>query len=65
MRLCDEKQLGRQKPKNCAQSVPKNIESYQKISKSIEIRKASKKGILQGKFPIFCDFGFSAASYTR
>ena len=26
--------------KNCAQSVPENIENYRKISNSIEIRKA-------------------------
>lgn len=41
-------------PKNCAQSVPKNIEDYRKISKSIEIRRALKRGVLQGKTHIFC-----------
>lgn len=50
---------------NCAQSVPKKIENYRKISKSIEIREASKRDILQGKSLIFCDLPFSVAAYTR
>jgi hypothetical protein len=52
-------------PRNCAQSVPKNIENHRKIFNSIEIRQALKKGFLQGKLFIFCALGFCAASYTR
>ena len=32
----------KEKMKNCAQSGPKNIENYRKISKRIEIRKVMK-----------------------
>jgi hypothetical protein len=54
-----------EKAEHCAQSMPKNIENYRKISKSIEIRKALKSGVLQGKSLIFCALAFSAAAYTR
>jgi hypothetical protein len=54
-----------EKLKNCAQSVPKNIENYRKISKFIEIWEALKKGFLQGKSFIFCAFSFSRLTYTR
>jgi hypothetical protein len=36
-----------------------------KISNFIEIRRANKRGVLQGKTLIFCAFAFCAASYTR
>jgi hypothetical protein len=54
-----------EKFKNCAQSVPKNIENYRKISKFIEIWEALKKGFLQGKALISCALAFSVAAYTR
>jgi hypothetical protein len=34
--------------KNCAQSVPKNIKTYRKISKSIETGKTKQAGVLIG-----------------
>jgi hypothetical protein len=54
-----------EKSKNFAQSVPKNIENYRKISQFIEIWEALKKGFLQGKALIFCALAFSVAAYTR
>ena len=42
--------------KICAQTVPKNIENYRKISKSIEMGKTKQAGVLLGKFIIFCAF---------
>ncbi len=54
-----------EKLKNCAQSVPKDVKNYRKISKSIEIQRGLKRGILQGKTHISCALGFCAASYTR
>jgi hypothetical protein len=50
---------------NCAQSMPKNIESYQKIPKSVEIREPLKRGVLQGNPLIFCAFASIVAAYTR
>jgi hypothetical protein len=64
----DSRRTGYQRvfsPRNCAQSVPENIENYRKISKSIEIWKAFKRGGLQGKTLIFCVFASTVAAYTR
>ena len=51
--------------KNCAQSVPKNIENYRTTSKSIEIPKAMERGCLQGKSFIFYAFASGVAPPTR
>jgi len=45
--------------------VIRNIETYLKISNSIEIREPLKTRILQRISIIFCALRFSAASYTR
>jgi hypothetical protein len=44
--------------------VPKKIENYRKISKSIENRKALRCGVLQAKSLIFCAFRTCVAAYT-
>jgi hypothetical protein len=51
-------------PKLCPKYV-RNIKNYQNTSKSIQIRKALKAGVLQGKPLIFCTFASAAVSYTR
>ena len=43
----------------------RNIETYLKISNSIEIQERSKTSPLQSNSIIFCILVFSAASYTR
>jgi hypothetical protein len=51
-------------PKLCPKYV-RNIETYLKISNSIEILEPLKMSRLQSNSIIFCALCFSAASYTR
>jgi len=51
-------------PKLCPKYV-RNIETYLRISKSIEIREPLKTRVSQGNYIIFYTLDFSAASYTR
>jgi len=51
-------------PKLCPKSV-RNIETYLKISNSIEIQNALKTASFQWNYIIICILTFSAASYTR
>jgi hypothetical protein len=51
-------------PKLCPKDV-RNIETYLKISNSIEMPQPRKTGLLLDILIIFCAIHFSAASYTR